>query len=105
VLTIVLGTYFTLRALAESIAFSRSVAALQHEEVSAAAWAGPRWLWQLVMDPQTISLIRRPPVVLALVLLWAFPLSVALVRRRRTGEAPWAFLDRGGRIDAERPEV
>jgi hypothetical protein len=105
VLTIVLGTYFTLREVSEAIAFSKLLTAQQHEQVSEVTWAGPRWLWQLVMDPQTIFILSKPIVPLAILLLWAFPLAVALVRRRRTGEAAWAFLDPGGRIDAERPRV
>jgi hypothetical protein len=58
-----------------------------------------------VLDPQTQLILERPFVPLAVVALWAFPLAAVLVRRRRTGEAPWAFLDPGGRIDAERPRV
>lgn len=105
VLTIVLGTYYALRDLAPAITFSKALTAQQHAQVDAVAWAGPTWLWQLIMDPQTQLVLERPFVPLAVVALWAFPLAVVLVRRRRTGEAPWAFLDPGGRIDPERPRV
>jgi len=105
VLTIVLGAFYSLHTLSEGITFSKALTAEQHAQVSAVAWAGPRWLWQLVMDPQTLVLIGRPLVPIAVVLLWAFPLAAVFVRRRRTGEAPWAFLDPGGSLEPERPRV
>jgi hypothetical protein len=105
VLTIALGAFYSLRLLREGITFSKTLTAEQHAQVDAVAWAGPRWLWQLVMDPQTLVLIGRPLIPLSIVLLWAFPLAAALVRRRQTGEAPWAFLDPGGVLDLERPRV
>jgi Zn-dependent protease with chaperone function len=105
VLTIVLGTFYTLRQFSEGITLSKALTAEEHQQVSNVVSAGPVWLWQLVMDPQTLLLISRPLIPLAIVLLWVFPLSVALIRRRRTGEAPWAFLDPGGRLEPERPRV
>jgi Zn-dependent protease with chaperone function len=105
VLTIALGAFYSLRLLREGITFSKSLTAEQHAQVDAVAWAGPRWLWQLVMDPQTLTLIGRPLIPLSIVALWVFPLAALLVRRRRTGEAPWAFLDPGGVIEPERPRV
>jgi Zn-dependent protease with chaperone function len=104
-LTIVLGAYYTLRSLAETITVTKEANALLHAQVDEVAWAGPLWLWQLVQDPVTLVLVDRPLIPLAVVALWAFPLAAALVRDRRTGEAPWAFLDPGGRIEAERPRV
>jgi Zn-dependent protease with chaperone function len=105
VLTIVLGAFYTLNQLSEGITFSKQLTAEQHAQVAAVTSAGPRWLWQLVMDPQTLVLLSRPLIPLAIVCLWVVPLSAALVRRHRTGEAPWAFLDPGGRLDPDRPRV
>jgi Zn-dependent protease with chaperone function len=105
VLTIVLGTFYTLRRFSEGITLSKALTAEQHQQVSSVVSAGPEWLWQLVMDPQTLVLISRPLIPLAIVLLWAFPLAAALVRRRSTGEAPWAFLEPGGRLEPDRPRV
>src|SRR5690606_16922200 len=34
-----------------------------------------------------------------------FPLAATLVRDRRTGEAPWAFLEARGEINVRRPRV
>lgn len=105
VFTIIFGAFYTLRRLSEGITFSKLLTAEQHRQVSDVAAAGPQWLWQLVMDPQTLVLISRPLIPFAIVLLWVFPLAAALVRRRRTGEAPWAFLDSGGRLESDRPQV
>jgi Zn-dependent protease with chaperone function len=104
-LTIILGAFYTLREFSEAIAFSKTLTAQQHQQVSEVAAAGPEWLWQLVMDPGTLLVIRRPLIPLAIVALWAFPLAVVLVRRRQKGDAPWAFLDPGGRLDPDRPHV
>ena len=105
VFTIVFGAFYTLRQLSEGITFSKLLTAEQHRQVSDVAAAGPRWLWQLVMDPQTLLLISRPLIPAAILLLWIFPLAAVLVRRRRTGEAPWAYLDSGGRLEPDRPQV
>jgi Zn-dependent protease with chaperone function len=105
VLTVVLGVYYALRASSVPIDFSRSLTAAQHSQVADVAWAGPRGLWQLVMDPQTLVVVSKPVVPLALVALWAFPLAAGLVRRRRVGEAPWAFLDPGGRLEPGKPRL
>jgi len=105
VLAIILGTYYTLRELAPALDFSRSLTAENHEQVSAITSAGPRWLWQIVMDPLTILVIDQTLIPLAVILLWAFPLAAVFVRQRRTGNAPWAFLDAGGRIEADKPRI
>jgi hypothetical protein len=105
VLTILLGAFYSLQEFSQGLVFSRELSAEQHAQISAVASAGPRWLWQLVMDSQTLVLLARPLIPAAVVLLWAVPLAVVLVRRRRTGEAPWAFLDQGGRLEPERPRV
>ena len=105
VLTVGFGVYYGLRDLRESITISKAVTAVQHAQVDAVAWAGPRWLWQLVMDPQTLLVIAKPVVPLALVALWAFVLAAAFVRNRCVGEAPWAFLDPGGRLEPDRPRL
>jgi Zn-dependent protease with chaperone function len=105
VFTVVLGTYFALRELRVPIELSKASTALQHAQVDSVAWAGPRWLWQLVMDPLTLVVLSKPVVPLALVAVWAFPLAAALVRNHRTGEAPWAFLDPGGRLEPTRPRL
>ncbi|MGE0227545.1 MAG: M48 family metalloprotease [Dehalococcoidia bacterium] len=105
VFAIILGAYFTLRDLSPVLSYSRGLTALDHEQISSVTEAGPRWLWQFVMDPLTLLLIERTVLPLAVVLLWAFPLAVVLVQRRRTGDAPWAFLEPGGAIEAERPRL
>jgi len=105
VLTIVLGTFYSLHEFSEGIDFSRLLTGEEHRQVAAVTFAGPTWLWQLVMDPQTLVVIERPLIPVAIVLLWAVPLGTVLVRRRRTGDAPWAFLDPGGRLDPDRPDV
>jgi hypothetical protein len=105
VLTIVLGAFYSLHTLSEGITFSKALTAQQWAQITDVAYAGPKWLWQLVMDPQTLVLIGRPLIPVAVVLLWAFPLAAALVRRRQTGEAPWAFLDPGGVLAPDRPRI
>lgn len=105
VLAIVLGTYFMLRDLSPVLSYSRGLTSLDHEEISGVTAAGPRWLWQLVMDPLTLLLIERTFLPVAVILLWGFPLAAVLVRWRRTGDAPWAFLEPGGAIEAERPRI
>jgi Zn-dependent protease with chaperone function len=105
VLTIVLGAFYSLRQFSVGIDFSKLLTAEQHRQVAAVTLAGPQWLWQLVMDPQTLVLLSRPLIPVAIVLLWVVPLAATLVRHRRTGDAPWAFLDRGGRLDPDRPNV
>jgi Zn-dependent protease with chaperone function len=105
VLAIILGTYYTLRELSPVLAYSRGLTAETHAQISEVTSAGPRWLWQLVMDPMTLLLIHQALVPVAVVLLWAFPMAAGLVRHRRTGDAPWAFLDPGGRIEAARPSL
>ena len=37
-------------------------------------------------------------IVLALVVVWLFPLAAWLRRRMQSSDAPWAFLDPGGRL-------
>ena len=105
VLTIVLGAFYTLHQFSEGIDFSRLITGEEHRQVAAVTSAGPLWLWQLVMDAETLVLIKRPLIPVAIVLLWVVPLAAVLVKRRRTGAAPWAFLDPGGRLDPDRPSV
>lgn len=90
--------FYTAREMRPVIGISRDLAALEHAQVSEVAWVGPAWLYQLLRDPQTLVVLTQPVVFVALVALWLFPLSAWLRRRDRTSDAPWAFLDPGGRL-------
>ncbi len=108
-LAIFVGSFFALRATLGSIEVSRSVSAFDYAIVSQAYWVGPQWLWQLVWDSQTLVVLNQPVVVCALVALWLFPVAAWARRRTEVGEADWAFLDAGGRLqtpvlDRLRPE-
>jgi len=58
-------------------------------------WAVPLRVWQFVMDAELLFIVTKPYFVPALALLAFFPYAAFLVRRR-TRDAPWAFLDPGG---------
>ena len=63
-----------------------------------AAWVGPEWLWNIVQDAWLLSVLRVHVIILALALLWVFPLAAWLRRKREATDAPWAFLDQGGHL-------
>jgi len=92
------GIFYTARDTRSLIGFSRSTTGLEHDQVGSVAWVGPRWLYQLLRDAQTLWVLTQPVVFLALVALWVFPLAAWLRRRDSVGEAPWAFLEPGGRL-------
>jgi Zn-dependent protease with chaperone function len=95
VLAVFVGIFYLARDVRPVISASWALAAEQHAEVDAVAWAGPRLAWQLLMDPELLTILRQTAVFLALVALWAFPLA-AWLRRRAPGQGQWAFLDPGG---------
>ena len=96
-LTAFMGVFYALRDAREALAFSQVGSKLQHAAVDAEVWTVPARVWQYVLDSQFLIIIAKPYVVPVLVLLPLFPLAAALVRRRTT-EAPWAFLDPGGEL-------
>jgi Zn-dependent protease with chaperone function len=98
VLTIVMGVFYLSRDAKQSIGFSKTLAAQQHDAVSQVAYAGPEWLWQLVMNPQLQWTLLRWQILPAVILVWAFPFAAALVRRQSAPDTRWAFLDPGGRL-------
>jgi Zn-dependent protease with chaperone function len=83
--------------LRPALAVSRAGSAAQHAAVDAAVWAVPRPVWQFVMDGELLVIAHKPYFVPVLAALVLFPLAAALVRRRPQ-EAPWAFLDPGGKL-------
>jgi hypothetical protein len=83
--------------LRPALAVSRAGSAAQHAAVDASVWAVPKPVWQFVMDGELLVIAHKPYFVPVLVALVLFPYGAALVRRR-TEEAPWAFLDPGGRL-------
>lgn len=97
-LAIFVGVFFALRATLGSIEVSRTASAIEYSIVSQAYWVGPLWLWQLVMDGQTLVVLAQPVVFAALVALWLFPLAAWTRRRLEVGNAEWAYLDPGGRL-------
>lgn len=98
VLSTFMGVFYVARDLREAIDFSANATELQHAAVAETAWAGPVWLWQAMMDPAFLVVVRRPFILPALVLLWALPLAAAFWRRRREQPADWAFLESGGEL-------
>lgn len=84
--------------LRDALAFSRAGTALQHTAVDASVWTVPEPVWQFVMDGELLVIAHKPYFVPVLAALVLFPLAAALVRRRPS-DAPWAFLDPGGRLE------
>jgi Zn-dependent protease with chaperone function len=97
-LTSFTAVFSAARELRESLAFSRAGSALQHAQVDSQVWTVPRRVWQFVMDGELLVIVHKPYFVPVLAALVLFPFAAALVRRR-TEEAPWAFLDPGGRLE------
>jgi hypothetical protein len=62
--------------------------------IAQTAWLGSEGLYRVVMDPQTLYMAQRWPVLPTLTLLWAFPLAAALRVRGVRRTSSWAFLDR-----------
>ena len=68
VLTIVLGIFYVSRDVREIAGISRTATALDHELVGHVVWAGPEWVWQLVLNPQLAWVLQREFVLPAVVL-------------------------------------
>jgi Zn-dependent protease with chaperone function len=98
VLAIFVGIFFALYSTRAALDFSRDLSALEHDQVSDVAWVGPTWLYQLVRDFYTLIVLTKPVVFAALVALWLYPLAAWRWRRDRVADAPWAFLEPGGRL-------
>jgi hypothetical protein len=92
------GVFFALHATAPIIEVSRNISAVQYAIVSQTYRIGPQWLWQLVNDNQTLSILNQPVVFAALIAIWLFPLAAWTRRRTEIGKADWAFLDPGGQL-------
>ncbi len=73
-------------------------AAIDYSVAADVAWVGPRWLWDAIENAWLLSVLSVPVVVLALVVLWLFPLAAWLRRRRPADTASWAFLEGDGRL-------
>jgi Zn-dependent protease with chaperone function len=100
VLTIVMGIFYIARDVRPVTGIAKHASSLEHQAVSHVAYAGPEWVWQLVMNPELVWLLLRWEILPAVVLLWAYPYAAALLRRRPASDAEtgWAFLDPGGRL-------
>ena len=96
-LTVFVGMFYAVRETRATLALSRLAAEQQHAAVDAEVWAVPLRVWQYVMDGELLVIVHKPYLVPVLALLALFPLAAVLVRRRPT-EAPWAFLDPGGKL-------
>ena len=73
-------------------------AAIEHSIAAEIAWVGPKWLWNVVENAWLLSVLRVPVIMLALAVLWLFPLAAWLRRRKQASDPAWAFLDPGGRL-------
>ena len=69
----------------------------EHQQVDAQVWAVPERVWQFVMDGELLVIAHKPYIVPVLALLVLFPFAAVLARRGPL-DAPWAFLDPGGRL-------
>jgi len=92
------GIFYTARDSRSVVGISREATELEHAQVAEIASVGPSWAYQLLRDAQTLWMLTQPVAFAALVALWMFPLAAWLRRRDRVGEAPWAFLESGGRL-------
>jgi hypothetical protein len=97
-LAVFVGIFYTARDSRSIVGISREATELEHSQVAEIASVGPSWAYQLLRDAQTLWVLTQPVVFAALVALWVFPLAAWLRRRDRVGEAPWAFLEPGGRL-------
>jgi hypothetical protein len=95
VLTVWTGIFFMLHDLLVPIEpiTGRAVNA-EYDEIARATWAGPRFLFRLVMDAEGQYVGSRWPVVAAFVLLWAFPLAAVVARARAPSAGGRLFLRR-----------
>ena len=98
VLSVFIGVFFAIFKTPAANTFSRQGAALEYEEVSEIAWVGPKWLYQALRDTQALIVLTQPVVFASVIALWLFPFAAFLWRRDRVADAPWAFLEPGGRL-------
>jgi Zn-dependent protease with chaperone function len=96
-LTSFTAIFSTVRELRPSLAISRAASSAEHQQVDAQVWAVPERVWQFVMDGELLVIAHKPYFVPVLALLVLFPFA-AVVARRGPLDAPWAFLDPGGRL-------
>ena len=94
-LSVFMGVFYAVRSTRDVLAVSRLGSELQHAQVDEQVWAVPLRVWQFVMDAELLFIVTKPYFVPVLALLAFFPYAAFLVRRR-TRDAPWAFLDPGG---------
>ena len=94
-LSVFMGVFYAVRSTRDVLAVSRLASELEHAQVDAQVWAVPLRVWQFVMDAELLFIVTKPYFVPALALLAFFPYAAFLVRKR-TQDAPWAFLDPGG---------
>ena len=96
-LTLFTAIFTTVRELRDSLAISRAASALEHQQVDAQTWAVPERVWQFVLDGELLVIAQKPYLVPVFALLVLFPFAAAFARRGPL-DAPWAFLDPGGRL-------
>ena len=96
-LTSFTAIFSTVRELRPSLAISRAASSAEHQQVDAQVWAVPEHVWQFVMDGELLVIAHKPYFVPVLALLILFPFAAAFARRGPL-DAPWAFLDPGGRL-------
>ena len=96
-LTAFTAIFSTVRELRPSLAVSRAASSVEHQQVDAQVWAVPERVWQFVMDGELLVIAHKPYFVPVLALLILFPFAAVLARRGPL-DAPWAFLDPGGRL-------
>ena len=80
-----------------SLAFSRDASLRRAPLVDAPGLGRSERAWQFVMDGELMVIAHKPYLVPVLALLILFPFAAAFARRGPL-EAPWAFLDPGGRL-------
>src|SRR5206468_2553741 len=71
VLTVAMGIFFLVRATRAALQVSTTMTALEHDQVGAVVWAGPKFLYQFVRDPVIGIFVHRAAVWPAVILLWA----------------------------------
>jgi Zn-dependent protease with chaperone function len=96
-LTSLVSVVYVVHSLRDALSISRAQTAAEHAAVDAAVWTVPKAVWQYVMDGELLVVAHKPYLVPVLIALTLFPYAAALVRRR-PADAPWAFLDPGGRL-------
>jgi Zn-dependent protease with chaperone function len=98
VLSVFVGVFFAIFKTGPVNAVSRELGALDYDGVSEVAWVGPQWFYQALWDTRARDVLTQPVVFASLVALWLFPLAAWRWRRDRVADAPWAFLEPGGRL-------